>query len=336
MKKLSLILCLSFLFHLYPEAISFDEVSIFTFNSEDKNERECFLSVDDVLILAVEEVPFLKGIEMEVFQDVPTSLYYTLYALEQLPKENEKECNVSSSPILKDVMQMQSQTKKSFIFQLPIDDKSKLSSSHLVKVLPYFLNEKTSPILVSFSSDSNKVDGDKKEEKKEKFKVKLKPLFQDVGSIKFNIVYPPPVSCFNASSIPELDEKKDVAVKFDDKYIKDFSKPFTTRTGQHKIQVDSSLYKSEIITCVVEKGEERTVDVLLKSTIPFLSIEGPMSASVYLDDKKIKLPFSSHVIYGDHVIRVRLDGYEIVRSLKAEEGKTYLLNVALDIKLIEN
>lgn len=331
MKKLFLILYLSFLFSLSSESISFGDALIFTFNSENKNERECFLGLDDVLILAVEEVPFLKGIEMEVFQDIPSFLHYTLYSLEQLPKENEKQCNVPSSPVIKDMLQ-QTQTKKSFIFQLPTDDKSKLSSSHIVKVLPYFLNEKTSPVLISFSTDSNKSDGDKKE----KLKIKLKPLFLDVGSIKFNIVYPPPVSCFNILGMSELDEKKDVAVKLDDKYIKDFSKPLIARIGQHKIQVDSPLYKSEIITCLVEKGEETIVDVLLKSTIPFLSIEGPKSASVYLDDKKIKLPFSSHIIYGDHVIRVALDGYEIVRSLKAEEGKTYLLNVALDIKLIEN
>ena len=334
MKKIFLILCLSFLFNLSSETISFDQASIFTFNSENKNESECSLSSDDVLILIVEALPFLKGIELEVFQDAPTSLSYALYSLEQLPKENEKQCNVDL-PVLKESLQ-QMQAKKNFIFQLPIDDKSKLSSSHVVKVLPYFLNEKTSPVLISFSSDSNKSDANKKDEEKDKFKIKLRPLFQDVGSISFNIIYPPPVSCFNVSQSAELNEKKEVSVKVDDKYIKDFSKPFITRVGQHKIQVDSSLYKSEMITCLVEKGEEVKVDVLLKSTIPFLSIEGPASVAIYLDDKKIKLPFSSHVVYGNHVIRVSLDGYEIVRSLKTEEGKTYLLNVALDVKLIEN
>jgi len=328
MKKLFLILCLSFLFNLSSESISFDQASIFTFNSENKNESECSLSLDDALILVVEDIPFLKGIELEVLQDAPSSLSYALYSLTQLPKENEKQFNVES-PIIRETLQQQ--TKKNFIFQIPIDDKSKLSSSHIVKVLPYFLNEKTSPLLITFSNDSNK-----KEEREEKLKIKLRPLFQDIGGIKFNIVYPPPVSCFNATKTSEFEENKEVVVKVDDKYVKDFSKPFMTRIGQHKIQVDSHFYKSEIITCLIEKGEIEVVDILLKSTIPFLSIEGPTSTAVYLDDKKIKLPFSSHVTYGDHVIRVALDGYEIVRSLKTEEGKTYLLNVALDIKLIEN
>lgn len=328
MKKLFLILCLSFLFSLSPESVYFDHASIFTFNSENKADSECSLSLDAALILVVEDIPFLKGIEMEVLQDIPTSLSYALYSLEQLPKENEKQCSVES-PIIRETLQQQA--KKNFIFQIPTDDKSKLSSSHIVKVLPYFLNEKTSPLLITFSNDSNKND-----EREEKLKIKLKPLFQDIGGIKFNIVYPPPVSCFNATKTSEFEESKKVVIKIDDKYVTNFSKPFMTRVGQHKIQVDSHFYKSEIITCLIEKGEVATVDILLKSTIPFLSIEGPASTAVYLDDKKIKLPFSSHVTHGDHVIRVALDGYEIVRSLKTEEGKTYLLNVALDIKLIEN
>lgn len=329
MKKIFIFLLFCLLFTLSSENLTFNQTSIFTFNTENKKESECYLSLDDVLILVVEDTPFLKGIEMEVFQDVPSTLFYALYSLSELPKDNEKQCTVDQ-PVVKEILQQQ-QSKKNFVFQIPTDDKSKLSSSHIVKVLPYFLNEKTSPLLISFSPDSNK-----KDERGEKLKIKLKPLFQDVGGIKFNIIYPPPVTCFNAPKNSETEENKEVTVKVDDKYVKDVSKPFMTRVGQHKIQVDSHFYKSEIISCLIEKGKVEVVDVFLKSTIPFLSIEGPISASVYLDDKKIKLPFSSHVTYGNHVIRVKLDGYEIVRSLKTEEGKTYLLNVALDIKLIEN
>ncbi|MGP1437529.1 MAG: hypothetical protein ACTTKH_00485 [Treponema sp.] len=323
-----LALYLSLVFNLCAENIIFDQASIFTFNQTSKNETEYSLDFDDVLILVVENIPFLKGIEMEVFQEAPKAISYSLYSLEHLPKESEKQCNVES--ILSKEM---SQAKKSFILQFPIDEKSKLSSSHIVKVMPYFLNEKTSPILINFSSDSNKLDASKKEEK---INVKVRPIFQDVGSIKFNIIYPPPITCFNTPKASKIEENKEVAVKMDDEYIKDISKPFMTKVGQHKIQVDSHLYKSEIISCLIEKGKMEVVDVFLKSTIPFLSIEGPISTAVYLDDKKIKLPFSSHVTYGNHIIRVKLDGYEIVRSLKTEEGKTYLLNVALDIKLIEN
>ncbi|MGP1440650.1 MAG: hypothetical protein ACTTJ3_07930 [Treponema sp.] len=330
MRKIFLILCLSFLFNLSAENISFDQASIFTFNSENKNETECHLDIDDVLILTVEDTPFLKGIEMEVFQEANSTFFCSLYPLQQLPKENEKQCNVDPL-ILKETLQQQVQAKKTFTFQIPIDDKSKLSSSHIVKVLPYFLNEKTSPILIKFSSETTKKEG-----REEKLKIKLKPLFQDVGGIKFNIIYPPPITCFNTPKSSETEENKEVAIKVDDKYIKDISKIFMTRVGQHKIQVDSHFYKGEMISCLIEKGKVEVVDVFLKSTIPFLSIEGPSSTTVYLDDKKIKLPFSSHVTYGNHVIRVQLDGYEIVRSLKTEEGKTYLLNVALDIKLIEN
>jgi hypothetical protein len=330
MKKIFLILCLSTLFYLSAESVSFDQALVFTFNSENKNESECYLSLDDVLVLVVEETPFLKGVEMEVFQDSSNSISYALYSLAQLPKENEKQCTVES-PIIKETIQQQA--KKNIIFQFPIDDKSKLSSSHIVKVLPYFLNEKTSPLLINFSSDVVRAESSKKEEK---LKIKLRPLFHDVGGIKFNIIYPPPVVCFNSPKISETEENKEVTVKVDDKYVKDISKPFMTKVGQHKIQVDSHLYKSEMISCLIEKGKIEVVDVFLKSTIPFLSIEGPSSVTVYFDDKKIKIPFSSHVIYGDHVIRVKLDGYELVRSLKTEEGKTYLLNVALDIKLIEN
>lgn len=321
-----LALCLSLLSILSPENLTFNQTSVFTFNAENKNESECALGFEDAIILIVQELPFLKGIEVEVFQEMPNSLFYTLYSLNEVPKENEKQFNVDS-PLSKEGLQ----AKKNFILQFPADEKSKLSSSHLVKVIPHFLNEKTSPVLITFSPDLNK-----KEERSEKLKIKLRPVFQDIGGIKFNIIYPPPIECFNVSQSSEVEENREIVVKVDDKHVKDLSKPFMTRVGSHKILVDSHFYKSEVLSCLIEKGKIEVVDVFLKSTIPFLSIEGPLSTAVYLDDKKIKLPFSSHVTYGNHVIRVKLDGYEIVRSLKTEEGKTYLLNVALEIKLIEN
>ena len=132
----------------------------------------------------------------------------------------------------------------------------------------------------------------------------------------------------------EAEAKKNIAVRLDDKHITDFSKPCMTLLGEHKVQVDSHFYKSEVITCIVEKGKIELIDIELKPLAPLITVEGPSNVEVFLDDIAIRLPFSANVVAGEHILKFRMEGYEAMRNILAEQGKKYLVNLALDINII--
>ena len=101
----------------------------------------------------------------------------------------------------------------------------------------------------------------------------------------------------------------------------------------HK-RADSHFYKSEVITCIVEKGKIELIDIELKPLAPLITVEGPSNVEVFLDDIAIRLPFSANVVAGEHILKFRMEGYEAMRNILAEQGKKYLVNLALDINII--
>jgi len=324
MKKLIkcfLLLCyLAFLPLLFAEYVSFPSTYFFTLDSSNLTDIQYDINLDDALIIKIpEEIPMLKGLDVEVTQSSSKPLTFMLYSFLQEPKENGKKYSI------KEIIRENLPQKKVFTLRFSYDEKSRFSMDATIKYIPHYLNEKSSPLLLKLSQQDVKKDDDKK------LIIKLKPIIQDIGGIKFNLLYPAHAS-FNSLND---EEKKNLAIRVDNNYVKDFSKPFMTRIGQHRIQVDSHLYKSEVITCIVEKGKIELIDISLKPLAPFLAIEAPIGAEVYLDDALIKLPFASNVESGEHVLKFKMNGYEIVRNIKVEDGKNYSINLCLDITVVE-
>lgn len=323
---LFLYIYLFLLMHLACESVSFRIATTCTLTQKNLQEAQYLLDIDDAFLIKVEEeLSLLKGVDIEVSQGIAKPLSFFLYSMLQPASENGRRHTV------KELMAEEMNSKKIFVFRCAYDEKVKFSPDATIKMLPCYLNEKTLPLLFKFSQ----IKDDTNEERK--VNIKIKPILQDIGGIKFNFLYPSAPSFYNTlQKKTETDDNHSLAVRLDDKYIKDFSKPFFTKVGQHKIQVESPLYKSEVITCVVEKGKTEIVEVQLKPMCPLLVIEGANIALVYLDDVLIKLPFYSNVPNGEHTLKIRMDDYEMVRSINLEDGKTYNLSLSLELKMEEH
>ncbi len=328
MKKLAIYFFLSLaLLPLSSEYVSFNITSIFSLNNANLNSMQCSLKLKNAIVINMEEqINLLKALDIEVLQSVPNPISFSIYSLKELPKIGEKK--YKAKEITSDILQQ----KKCSVLRFFYDEKNKSFNDATIKNLPYLLNEKTSPILIYF-------EGKAKPEKKDEDKIiniKLKPILHDIGGIKFNVIYPSQIAHFNIKVENTMEEKSNISIRVDDEYIKDFSKPLMLPSGKHKIQVDSHLYKSEVISCMIEKGKIENIDILLKSILPVLNIEGPPNTEVYLDDVPIKLPFSATVLQGEYLIKYKIDSYEVVRNIKIEEGKNYNINLVLEIRFMEN
>jgi len=327
LKYIFLSIHFSLILFLHSESFYFPSLSYFTINNTSTKETQCALNLDDGLLIKVEEHnPFFAGLDIEISQANAKAVSLFLYSVSSL--QNGVEKKYTGRELFKEDLQQ----KKSFTIRLPYDEKIKLQGDATIKFLPFYLKDSNSAIVLKLSQSEkqNVADEDKR------LNVKLRPILQDVGGLRFNLIYPEPFSCFGSTTTHDDGGHKNVAVRVDNSYVKDFSKPYMIGVGQHKIQVDSSFYKSEVISCLIERGKVETIDIELKSLVPMFIIEGPSNLEVYLDNKLIKLPFSARVVAGDHVIRCKMEGYELVRTITAEAGRNYILNLLLSLIISEN
>jgi len=311
---------------LYAEYITIPSVSVFSLNSSSANAQQYSLSFNDAVIIELEEhINSLIAVDIEISQSKASPLSFVVYSLEDAPHGNDKKYKVQE--ILKEDIQ-----RKNGTFRILCDERINCSQDATIKLVSCTVDEKNPPLLVQFLSATT---SSSKTSKQNKLNVKIKPVFQDLGGIRFNLIYPTNVVYFPSLPKGEAEAKKNIAVRLDDKHITDFSKPCMTRLGEHKVQVDSHFYKSEVITCIVEKGKIELIDIELKPLSPLITVVGPNNVDVFLDELAIKLPFSANVEVGEHILRFKMEGYEAMRSIVTEQGKKYLFNLALEINMIE-
>ena len=309
--------------HIIPQS-----VSVFSLKSSSIDSQQYSLSFDDALILKIEEhIRSLVALDIEIVQNKPLPLSIAVYSLEESGQaENEKKYKVQE-------LETEDMQKKTNTFRLIYEEALGSVQEKTIKTLSSTISEKKSPLLLRFSQASQVAANTNKQNK---LTVKIKPVFQDMGGIKFNLIYPTNVMYFPPMQKPdEAETKKNIAVRLDDKHITDLSKPYMTRLGEHKVQVDSHFYKSEVITCIVEKGKIEEIDIELKPLAPLITVEGPCNVQVFFDDVAINLPFVANVEAGEHSLRFKTEGYEAMRRITAEQGKKYFVNLTFEVNIVE-
>lgn len=322
--------CLVFLFllrfplFLHAEYLSFPSVSVFSLNSSSAESGQYSLNFEDALVLQIQErIQSFIAVDIEILQSKTFPVSFVVYSLEDAPSNNVGKYRVQE--IAKEEVH-----RKKTTFRIAHEDRVDCAEEATIKLLSCTISEKN-PLLIKFDAPS----ASSRTTKQDKLSIKIKPVLQDFGGIRFNLIYPANVVYFPSLPKNEAEAKKNIAVRIDEKHVTEFSKPCMMRPGEHKVQVDSHFYRSEVITCIVEKGKIEIIDIELKPLAPLITVEGPGSVEVFLDEVAIKLPFSANVEAGEHILRFKMEGYETVRHIATEQGKKYLLNLALEINIIE-
>lgn len=306
---------------LQAEKFQVNSTQIITIGSETVEVQNAEIGYADVLTVFVEKGHlFLQGIEIEIRQkhanlEFPNSTVYAFYS-NPYPVPDKNKRKYTAEEIVQDILP----ARQSVSFQIPVTENHTIKQTPYSTLLNYVMKEDFSVVMLRLLPV---MKGLPQEIEKGNFSVNVKPILIDKGGIKFVFTYP--------------DEPKPINVRLNDTYITDFSEPVIVPAGNHQIEINSNHYKTEIRSCMIGQGRIETLTVDLKSLIPIISVHAPAGVIVYIDGKETKASqFPLKVSKGMHTIKFKIGAYEIVRNIKAEEGKTYTVNLMLDVKIMEN
>ncbi len=107
-------------------------------------------------------------------------------------------------------------------------------------------------------------------------------------------------------------------------------------TGIHNLSIISDYYRNEIRTIRIDKAKITKLQIEMKSIEPTIIITAPEGANVLIDDEKFENIGKETIISeGEHKFSMMLGDYEIVRNLNIQKGKTYTINLSIDLQINE-
>ena len=88
---------------------------------------------------------------------------------------------------------------------------------------------------------------------------------------------------------------------------------------------------------MIEAAKNTVLEVNLKSTTPVLSINIPQGTQVFVNNQMTEIKNKSLSLPpGEYTLKFILGGYEVVKQLTVQEGRTYSINVTLNADILEN
>ncbi|MBQ3671034.1 MAG: hypothetical protein II921_06100 [Treponema sp.] len=129
---------------------------------------------------------------------------------------------------------------------------------------------------------------------------------------------------------------EDFSVYIDDEK-RSLSEPIFLSSGEHRLSLVSNFYRNEVRTFRIEKGRITTLPVHLRGIEPTLQIICPKNAEIFLDNKPIENSRAEFVVsQGEHIIKFMIGDYDVIKSISAEKGRSYTVNLTMDASIQEN
>ena len=131
---------------------------------------------------------------------------------------------------------------------------------------------------------------------------------------------------------------KNMAITVDDKIVElDKNNSCLLKPGLHNITITADSVRNENRSCMIEAAKNTVLEVNLKSTTPVLSINIPQGTQVFVNNQITEIKNKSLSLPpGEYTLKFILGGYEVVKQLTVQEGRTYSINVTLNADILEN
>ena len=134
---------------------------------------------------------------------------------------------------------------------------------------------------------------------------------------------------------PPSSEEKKYSVFIDDQAVQDFRHTML-QTGEHHLSIVSDSYRNELRTFRIEQAKNTAISVNLRGIEPLLKILCPRDTQVFLDGAQISVSKEALAItQGEHSVKFILGDYEIVKTVSAQNGRTYSVNLNVDATVSE-
>ena len=107
-------------------------------------------------------------------------------------------------------------------------------------------------------------------------------------------------------------------------------------TETHHLYVSSELYRNEVRSFSVYQAKGTILDIELKPIAPEIRIIAPENAIIYLDDTLMENTVDPIIVApGEHIIQFKLGDYEMTKNNNVINGKTYTINLSVNIDVSE-
>ena len=265
---------------------------------------------DAVCILLPEDLTYIQGIEVTikipaVLSKYPNSIIYSLYNnISPVPQDTTidytgKELYTALYP-----------AKISQTLLIP------LVQGNNIKQTPYADKTFIPDISRKFVFLRNQlaVKGMPREAMDSKYLVSAKPVYLNKGKFTLTTIPSKP-----ANLIVTIDDK----VTELDKNNSCFLKP-----GTHNVTITADGYRNENWSIMIETARESALNLELQSVAPTMQINMPQGTKVSVDNQNVEIKGSIlELTPGEHILKFTLGGFEVVKQVTIQEGRSYSLHV---------
>ncbi|PIE98029.1 MAG: hypothetical protein CR988_05240 [Treponema sp.] len=332
MKKKVLLLQFIFLciFFLFAEEVKLDELKIINIPNGSTAPQTFEIQPTGAFAVTYRNTPFIQGIEIEIKQNLKTLNSGICTDCIIFNELNQKPIADLLSYNATKIYGISLHNRKSVVLQIPVTEEHLLQESPFSKLLPYQKNNENNALLFRLHkiTESNIVPdttGIKKiggTEPSKIISISVKPILKNQGGLSVNMKYP--------------DVPNKVSITLNGRYAEIPASPefLMLPVGDYQLIFNSDVYRSEMRTCKIDPGKITELNVTMRSIIPILNIHIPKEAQVFLDKEKIIDPTQEiRLSTGKHTIKVIIGNYEIMRQIIAEEGKTYNIEMKVEMEI---
>ncbi len=288
---------------------------------QDYSEVSATLGIADAVTIKLpHDKTFITGIELslKVPQIVATwrdSVAYAFYEkLDPLPAE--KKIDYSANRISLYTIP----GKLTHTVYIPLNDKFNVKNNPYARIIEEKLNPENDLIFVRFMLA---MKGAPEELEYAKLELTAKPVLSDEGYFSLDVEKP-------------QDKQDGYSVYIDDNFITSSLEKIVLSKGEHHLTVSGDSYRNEIRTFIVEQAKTTQLKVELRGIEPEVKIVSPRNAAIFFDNEPVensKEPFI--ITQGSHTIKFVIGDYEITKTLNAENGRSYTINLNIDASVTE-
>lgn len=340
--------------YLYPETFRVAKTNVINLVSKNstENTNSIQIGINEGLCIKLSEdsdfMEFVQGIEIkmqipEIIASWKDSVACTLYRTIS-PSPNSKRIDYSGTRGYVSTLP----ARLSWILQIPLVKQNSFKNDRYVSTAEEIPDTSNNCVFIRLQPV---IKGIPEEILNAKITISVKPVLFDKGRLKLSI-FPPEKESDSQNNLQQNELKNDENIQNQNDdfnvlkpfsvYIDDLPYDFSDKdsvileTGIHDISVISEFYRSEVRTLRIDQAKTTELLLTMKSINPTLLVTAPEGSEITVDEK----PFFNvnqevEISEGNHVIKFKIGGYEIVRTISAIKGKTYKADFTVDLKLSE-
>ena len=285
---------------------------------------------DAIAIYLPEDRIFLEGIEIKMEIPEETAMWRDCcgaYIYDDIrPAPSEQQIDFSGSKLFFGVVP----GKLSWVLQIPLTANAQFKTDQYTKTIEKIPSAQGNYIFVRLQQVMKGVPD---EVMNSKITFNVRPILSDNGLVTVKLTYPEEQEQSEQEEIPNVT----VFIDNDAHSSDEVSNGLLLGTGIHNVSVISENYRTEVRKVRIDQAKKTELFIELKSIEPTVIITAPEGAIVYLDEEKFESLGKEFVLTeGDHKIRCVIGDYEIIRTLSVTKGRTYKVNLTVDLQISED